>query len=119
MICHRCQNIPLDLFLGNRSIQYELHHSLKNFRLSADLGCLSCRILLEQRASQIDHGFNNTFHYLTRDGGSYWIEWDNQEDQLVLASGQNHYFLDYDSEPGFRTTGETWIFGAKTLEANS
>ncbi|EXJ68349.1 uncharacterized protein A1O5_08141 [Cladophialophora psammophila CBS 110553] len=41
------------------------------------------------------------------DGDGYWIEWDNSVDRIVLASGMNHYFLEYDCETGLRTSGRT------------
>ena len=107
MICDRCSAIPLDIFLGNRSIQYRLHGSLLGFTLSARFGCHSCRLLLQQRRSQFGlpwSGPPNLKPYY--DGDSYWIEWDNAENRIVLASGWNHYSLEYDSETGLRTKGK-------------
>jgi|SRR5579859_2137056 len=107
MICNRCSSIPLELFLGNRSIQYPLHHSLADFVVSAWRGCHSCSLLLQQRKSQFcplglgPPNLNPRF-----DGDSYWVEWDHAEDRIVLASGMNHYFLEYDSETDLRTRGK-------------
>ena len=105
MICHRCKGIPLDLFLDNRSIQYELHPSLTDFHRSASFGCQSCQILWQQRTSGLESLSYPPHHGIDDEGDSYWIEWDNHENRLVLASGLNHYFLHYDSETGLRTTG--------------
>lgn len=104
MICDKCRGIPFDLFQGDRSIQYELHESIWVFVLSAMKGCHSCQVLLEQRNSQLDPPGSGALHLDPwRDGDSYWIEWDNSVDAIVLASGWNHYFLEYDSETGLRT----------------
>ena len=108
MICPSCQNIPLDLFLGDRSIQYKLHGSFVDFMLSASIGCISCTALLRQWHSQAGNDSFIPWHGAGGDGGSYWIEWDNDNDELVLASGWNHYYLHYDSDTGSRTRGKTW-----------
>jgi hypothetical protein len=118
MICQRCRGIPLDIFLQNRSIQYELHRHLKDFVLSAKCGCHSCQLLLQQRESQLGPpGFGPPHLDPHRDGDSYWIEWDNLENRIVLASGWNHYFLDYDSETGLRTTGKAVFFHISFVNA--
>ena len=109
MICDRCKAIPLGLFLGDRSIQYALHCSFVDFVVSAINGCDSCRILLQQRASQV--GRCLPFIKADGDGDSYWIEWDNELDRLVLASGWNHCFLEFDSETGLRTSGKALNLG--------
>lgn len=110
MICDKCRGIPFDLFQGDRSIQYELHESMWDFVLSARKGCHSCRLLLEQRNSQLDPPGSAALYALNldpcRDGDSYWIEWDNSVDTIVLASGWNHYFLEYDSDTGLRTSSK-------------
>src|ERR1700734_2663888 len=89
MICDKRRSIPFDLFQGDRYIQYELYESIWVFDLSARKGCHSCRVLLEQRNSQLDPPGSGAL-YLDpwRDGDSYWIEWDNPEDAIVLASGE-------------------------------
>ncbi|KAH8807890.1 heterokaryon incompatibility protein-domain-containing protein [Xylogone sp. PMI_703] len=104
MICERCERIPLGLFFRDTSIQYELHENLISFIVSANSGCHSCRLLLRQRATQLSDlpSPPNRGPEGERDG--YWLEWDEHEDSLVLASGWNHYFIDYDSETGLRTT---------------
>ena len=125
MICDRYHNIPLDLFLldegnqnscGNRSTQYELHRNQIDFVLSAVEGCHSCQVLLQQRQSQLGPagcGPPNLDPHT--DGDSYWIEWD--KNKLVLASGWNHYFLDYDSVTGLRIKGKAES-STETVDAN-
>jgi hypothetical protein len=107
MICDKCRGIPLDLFQGDRSTQYELHESIWDFVLSARKGCHSCRLLLQRRNSQLDPPGSGALNALNlgpwTDGDSYWIELDSSVGAIVLASGWNHYFLEYDSETGLRT----------------
>jgi hypothetical protein len=110
MNCDACLGIPLDLFQisedSRYSIQYKLHGALIDFAISAAVGCHSCKALLEQRRSRLGLSGLNA----DADGESYWIEWDNDQDALVLASGWNHYYLEYEAETGLRTRSNTTSF---------
>jgi hypothetical protein len=99
MICHRCRNIPLDLFRAKCEIQYKLHENYFDLWNSANKGCHSCRVLIEQiKLSKAQFGYGDPRNGLDWYNYGYWIEWDYAEDELVIASQWEHYPLRYDSE---------------------
>lgn len=77
-----------------------------SFIEAAGRGCHSCRLLLQQRQSQLGFGFPHSWPDPCKDGVSYWLVWDNSIGSLVLASGENSYVLEYESVTGRRTKGK-------------
>ena len=99
MICHRCRSIPLDLFLAKCETQYKLHENYFDFLASAKKGCHSCQILMEQiKSSKAQFDYAGPRNGLDWQDHGYWIEWDYGEDEVVVASGREHYPLKYDSD---------------------
>jgi hypothetical protein len=119
MICHRCRSIPLDLFRAKCEIQYKLHENYSDLKTSAKSGCHSCQVLIKQiELSKAQMDYCEPSNASDWDDYEYWIEWDYTENELVVASGWEHYPLKYDSELGSKPSS-TNMNVDKELHVNS